>query len=105
MESKLMFRVVGVPRGAAAEFARRAVLEPLAGPAGDDAQVVARTMELVEIWRRRIPELGRAGLREFAGRSTGATRLRVRAANCPPGFIKQDPRAAGAASSSARSAG
>jgi hypothetical protein len=91
MEAEVRYTATGVPTGLAAEVRRRAVLEPLVGPAETSREITRATMRLVELWRARIAQLARAGLPEFAGASADAMARWALAANCPPGFVRQEP--------------
>ena len=91
MEAGVTYKPTGIPTGLAAEVARRAVLEPLVGPAEGERAITRATYRLIELWRARVERLAAAGLPEFAGPSPTAVATWSRAANCPPGFVRQEP--------------
>ena len=91
MEAGVTYTPTGIPTGLAAEVARRAVLEPLVGPAEGERAITRATLRLIELWRARVERLAAAGLPEFAGPSPTAVATWGRAANCPPGFVRQEP--------------
>lgn len=91
MDARTTYTPTGVPAGLAAEVRRRAVLEPLVGPAEGERAIGRATLRLIELWRSRIEQLARAGLPEFAGASPEARARWTLAAECPPGFVRQEP--------------
>jgi hypothetical protein len=87
MKPAIAFTATRVRTGDVTAFQRRAVLEPLTGPAEDDDQIVEHTLRLVETWRTRVVELARAGY--FNRVPVVATA----ALNCHPLFIVIPQRA------------
>lgn len=95
METAVAFTAVRVPQGPAAEFMRRAVLEPLVGPVEGARRIVEQTNLVGEAWRDRVALLDAAGLPEFAGDRKRAVLARARALNCRPAFVEVEPRTRG----------